>query len=88
MVFSGRHPRQPIMQILELPQNGEPGVVSHPFFIGGQFHPELTGRPLRPQPLFMGLVAAAIAAKFGADSTGDAAVGKLIRSVKATTQTA
>jgi CTP synthase len=35
MVFSGRHPRQPIMQILELPQNGEPGVVSHPFFIGG-----------------------------------------------------
>jgi CTP synthase len=52
LVFSGRHPKQPIMQVLELP--------SHPYFIGAQFHPELTGRPLRPQPMFMGLVAAAI----------------------------
>ncbi len=52
LVFSGRHPRQPIMQVLELP--------GHPYFIGAQFHPELTGRPLRPQPMFMGLVAAAI----------------------------
>jgi CTP synthase len=52
--FSGRHPHHPIMQILELP-----GDV-HPYFIGAQFHPELTSRPLRPQPMFMGLVAAAI----------------------------
>jgi CTP synthase len=52
LVFSGRHPKQPIMQVLELPK--------HPYFIGAQFHPELTGRPLRPQPMFMGLVAAAI----------------------------
>ena len=52
LVFSGRHPEQPIMQVLELPK--------HPYFIGAQFHPELTGRPLRPQPMFMGLVAAAI----------------------------
>lgn len=52
MVFSGRHPEQPIMQVLELP--------NHPYFIGGQFHPELTSRPLHPQPMFMGLVAAAI----------------------------
>ncbi len=54
MVFSGRHPEQPIMQILELPTN------KHPYFLGAQFHPELTGRPVRPQPLFMGLLAAAI----------------------------
>ncbi len=54
LVFSGRHPKQPIMQILELPPE------THPYFIGAQFHPELTGRPLRPQPMFMGLVAAAI----------------------------
>ena len=53
--FSGRHPEHPIMQVLELP------VESHPYFIGAQYHPELTGRPLAPQPLFMGLVAAAIA---------------------------
>jgi len=43
------------MQVLELP------VGSHPYFIGAQFHPELTSRPLTPQPMFMGLVAAAIA---------------------------
>jgi len=57
LVFSGRHPVHPIMQVLELPQTGPHG---HPYFIGGQFHPELLGRPLRPQPMFMGLVAAAI----------------------------
>lgn len=52
LIFSGRHPEQPIMQVLELPD--------HPYFIGGQFHPELTSRPTHPQPMFMGLVAAAI----------------------------
>ncbi len=51
MVFSGKAPDQPIMQILELP--------SHPFFVGTQAHPCLTSRPLRPHPLFVGLVAAA-----------------------------
>ena len=40
------------MQILELP--------NHPFFMGTQAHPELTSRPLRPQPMFIGLVAAAM----------------------------
>jgi len=28
--------------------------------VGGQFHPELTSRPLSPQPMFMGLLAAAV----------------------------
>ncbi|MEM8783389.1 MAG: CTP synthase [Planctomycetota bacterium] len=59
LVFSGRHPQQPIMQVLELPTEGPDGV-GHPYFVGGQFHPELTSRPLRPQPMFLGLVAAAI----------------------------
>ncbi len=54
LVFSGRHPEQPIMQILELPTR------QHPFFVGAQFHPELISRPMRPSPMFMGLVAAAI----------------------------
>lgn len=53
--FSGRHPKHPIMQVLELDS------ATHPYFIGAQFHPELTSRPLTPQPLFMGLVASAIA---------------------------
>ena len=54
LVFSGRHPVHPIMQILELPRD------VHPFFIGTQAHPCLTSRPLRPQPMFVGLVAAAL----------------------------
>ena len=52
LVFSGKAPDYPIMQILEIP--------SHPFFIGTQAHPCLTSRPLRPQPMFVGLVAAAM----------------------------
>ena len=54
LIFSGKHPAQPIMQILELPQS------VHPFFMGTQAHPELTSRPLRPAPMFMGLVQAAM----------------------------
>ncbi|PCI10130.1 CTP synthetase [bacterium] len=72
MIFSGRHPEQPIMQILELPSdpNGtaEEGAITHPYFIGAQFHPELTSRPLTPQPMFMGLVAAALATKYQPDA--------------------
>jgi CTP synthase len=52
LVFSGKAPNQPIMQILELP--------SHPFFMGTQAHPCLTSRPLKPHPMFVGLVAAAM----------------------------
>ena len=65
--FTGRHPEFPIMQVLELP------LETHPFFIGAQYHPELTGRPLEPQPLFMGLIAAALAQvdpAFAATETG------------------
>jgi CTP synthase len=55
LVFSGRAPSYPIMQILELPES------VHSFFVGTQAHPELTSRPLRPSPLFLGLVQAALA---------------------------
>ncbi|MBI4360932.1 CTP synthase [Candidatus Micrarchaeota archaeon] len=52
IVFSGKDPKHPIMKILELP--------NHPFFVGVQFHPEFTSRPLSPQPLFKAFVAAAV----------------------------
>ncbi len=55
LIFSGKHPVHPIMQVLELPRE------VHPYFIAAQFHPALTRRPLPPQPMFMGLVAAALA---------------------------
>jgi CTP synthase len=76
LIFSGRHPNQPIMQLLELPRTlpshhtadeSKPRVV-HPYFVGAQFHPELTGRPLRPQPMFMGLIAAALQHRYAEDA--------------------
>ncbi len=55
LIFSGKAPDFPIMQVLELP------AEVHPFFIATQAHPELTSRPLRPDPMFLGLVRAAMA---------------------------
>lgn len=52
LVFSGKAPDYEIMQILEL--------TDHPFFMGTQAHPCLTSRPLKPSPMFLGLVAAAM----------------------------
>jgi len=54
LVFSGRHPTQPIMQMLELPE------TMHPYFVGTQAHPCLTSRPLSPDGMFLGLVHAAL----------------------------
>jgi CTP synthase len=54
LIFSGKAPDYPIMQILELPQE------VHPYFVATQAHPELISRPLRPEPLFLGLVRAAL----------------------------
>ncbi len=63
LVFSGKAPNQPIMQILELP--------SHPFFMGTQAHPCLTSRPSRPQPMFVGLAAAAMQKHYPNDKLPD-----------------
>jgi CTP synthase len=54
MMFSGRSPRAEIMHILELSR------TLHPYFVGTQAHPEMTSRPLHPQPFFLGLVQAAL----------------------------
>jgi CTP synthase len=54
MVFSGRSTRGQIMQVMELRRD------VHPYFIGTQAHPELTSRPLSPDPMFVGLVRAAL----------------------------
>lgn len=58
LIFSGRAPKQPIMQILE--------IADHPYFVGTQAHPCLTSRPLKPQPMFAGLVAAAMKKRYQA----------------------
>jgi len=55
MVFSGWAPGKQIMQIMELP--------GHPFFMGTQFHPELTSRFTRPDRFFYHLVKSAVTQK-------------------------
>ncbi len=58
MIFSGKSPRAEIMNILEL----RPDL--HPYYVGTQAHPELTSRPLSPQPFFVGLIHAALCAAY------------------------
>ena len=57
MVFSGKDEEGRRMEILELPE--------HPFFIASQFHPEYKSRPLKPSPLHLALIKAAINRKEG-----------------------
>ena len=52
MVVSGLSPDGRLVEIVELPD--------HPFFVAGQFHPELRSRPTRPHPLFRDFVGAAV----------------------------
>ncbi len=51
MVFSGESIDGSVKQVVELRDQ---------FFIGSQFHPELTSKPLKPSPLFRGLVEACL----------------------------
>ena len=52
MVFSGLSPDGNLVEIAEL--------KDHPWFVGGQFHPELKSRALNPHPLFRDFVKAAL----------------------------
>lgn len=57
LVFSGVFKEQDLVEFVELPKE------VHPYYVGTQAHPELRSRPTRPHPLFVGLIAAAVAAK-------------------------
>ena len=46
--ISGTSPDGLLVEMVEL--------ENHPYFIAGQFHPELKSRPNRPAPLFVGLI--------------------------------
>jgi CTP synthase len=58
MRFSGMSPDGRLVEIVELPD--------HPFFMAGQFHPELKSRPGPSHPMFRGFVGAALARRRGA----------------------
>jgi CTP synthase len=51
MIFSGVSPDNSLVEIIELPD--------HPWFVAGQFHPELKSRAVNPHPLFRDFVKAA-----------------------------
>jgi CTP synthase len=55
LVFSGLSPDKNLVEFVELPKE------IHPYYVGTQAHPEFLSRPTRPHPLFIGLIAAAIA---------------------------
>lgn len=57
LVFSGIFKELDLVEFVELPKE------VHPYYVGTQAHPELRSRPTRPHPLFVGLIAAAVAAK-------------------------
>jgi CTP synthase len=53
MVISGWSPDRKLVEVVELPD--------HPWFVACQFHPEFESRPLRPHPLFVSFIRAALA---------------------------
>ncbi|CAB5239806.1 unannotated protein [freshwater metagenome] len=55
--FSGIFKERDLVEFVELPRE------VHPYYVGTQAHPELRSRPTRPHPLFVGLIASAIALK-------------------------
>jgi CTP synthase len=62
LVFSGLSPDGRLVEIIEL--------ADHPFFVAGQFHPELKSRPTRPHPLFQDFVGAALARRHSVQPAG------------------
>jgi len=52
MIISGKNPERNLVEMIELPD--------HPWFIGCQFHPEFKSRPLKPHPLFVSFIKAAV----------------------------
>jgi CTP synthase len=57
LVFSGTSPDGHLVEYVELPRE------VHPYYVGTQAHPEFRSRPTRPNPLFFGLIQAALERK-------------------------
>ena len=55
LIVSGQSPDGTLVEMIELSE--------HPWFVGGQFHPELKSTPRSPHPLFREFIRAAV--KYG-----------------------
>jgi len=51
LTISGTSPDGSLVEMIE--------ITEHPWFVAGQFHPELKSRPTRPHPLFASFIGAA-----------------------------
>ena len=51
-IFSGYHPQSKLIEICEL--------KNHPFYVGVQYHPEFSARPLNPHKLFNAFIKAIV----------------------------
>ena len=60
LTISGTSPDGALVEMVE--------ITNHPWFVAGQFHPELKSQPTRPHPLFASFIEAA--ASYGRDSSG------------------
>jgi len=68
MTISGTSPDGGLVEMIE--------ITDHPWFVSGQFHPELKSRPTRPHPLFASFIeAAARHAERGKSTTVEQPVG-------------
>ena len=52
MIISGKSPDGMLPEIIELPSNN--------WYLGVQFHPELSSQPLRPHPIFNSFIKASL----------------------------
>ncbi len=55
MMATGKNPKTGLVEIIEL--------KNHPWFVGVQFHPEYKSTVLKPQPLFVEFIQAALLKK-------------------------
>jgi CTP synthase len=67
LTISGTSPDGGLVEMIE--------ITEHPWFIAGQFHPELKSRPTRPHPLFDSFVRAAARFAGGKPAARPEAVG-------------
>lgn len=52
LAVTGTHLHRDLVEIIE--------IKEHPWYLGCQFHPEFTSKPMRPHPLFVAFIKAAV----------------------------
>jgi CTP synthase len=76
LAITGTSPDQRLVEIIELPD--------HPWFVAGQFHPELRSRPTRPHPLFRDFVGAVTALADQRDASRAAEAAQAVEGTEGT----